>query len=399
MIENNNIAVSVKGLSKVYRLYSRPKDRVKELISFKEKKLHKEHHALSNVSLDIRKGEIIGLIGKNGAGKSTLLKVITGIVTPTSGEWALNGRVASLLELGAGFNMDLSGLENIYLNGTIMGFTRDEVDKKLDNIINFADIGDFIHQPVKMYSSGMFARLAFSVAINVDPDILIIDEALSVGDMKFQLKCMDKFNEFRESGKTIIFVSHDINAIKRFCTYCIWIKNGSVQDEGNTDVVTDSYIDYLRMDDTNNTEIDRNNLKEDVAKIVNVVTRRKGNLEDVEKFNYLDDIEVEVEYEVFDEKISDPVLGVSLNTLDNKNISGLNTLLDKVNIPWEIGNNKFKLLYSNLTLVGGSYRVDVALFEKNATVSFDYKLGIKHITISTPYVGEGVFIPHHTWSK
>ena len=200
---SNSIAITINHLTKVYKLYDRPVDRLKESLHPLKKKYHKDFYALNDVSFEIKKGETVGIIGKNGAGKSTLLKIITGVLTPTSGSIHVNGRIASLLELGAGFNLEYTGLENIYFQGTLMGFSHEEMEAKIGEIVDFADIGDFIHQSVKMYSSGMFARLAFAVAINVEPDILIVDEALSVGDMRFQQKCYRKFREFQEANKTI----------------------------------------------------------------------------------------------------------------------------------------------------------------------------------------------------
>lgn len=207
-----DIAISVKHLTKVYKLYNQPIDRLKEALNPFKKSYHKDFYALNDVSFEIKKGETVGIIGKNGAGKSTLLKIITGVLTPTSGSVQVNGKIASLLELGAGFNPDYTGLENIYFQGSLMGYTREEMESKVDDILTFADIGEFIHQPVKTYSSGMFARLAFSVAINVEPDILIVDEALSVGDMAFQAKCFNKFKEFQRLNKTILFVTNSTRA-------------------------------------------------------------------------------------------------------------------------------------------------------------------------------------------
>lgn len=401
MIEDKEIVISTSDLSKKYKLYNSAKDRIKEAFSLSKKKYHQEHFALKDVSLDLRKGETIGLIGKNGAGKSTLLKVITGIVTPSSGEIKVVGRIASLLELGAGFNMELTGIDNIYLNGTLMGLTRKEVDEKINGILEFADIGEFIHQPVKMYSSGMFARLAFSVAINVDPDILIIDEALSVGDLRFQLKCMEKFNDIRRAGKTIIFVSHDINAIKRFCTYSVWICDGEVREVGNTDTVTDAYLDYLKLSDRDSAVIsnDVEAVRSDIAQIKNTSIRGTGDNTERREFNYLEDVYVTVTYEVYDDSVDRPVLGVAINTLDNKNICGLNTLLDGIEIPWELGLNSITLHYKEVSLIGGTYSIDAALFEENASVSFDYKQCIDSVVIRTPYVGEGVYIIKHSWQE
>lgn len=212
-----DIAIQASDLTKIYKLYSKPIDRVKELIPGWKRTMHEDFHALSDVSFQIPKGKTVGVLGKNGAGKSTLLKVLTGVLTPTRGKVIINGKVASLLELGAGFNPEYTGLENIYFQGLLMGYSRQQMSLRLNDILNFADIGEFIHQPVKVYSSGMFARLAFSVAINVEPDILIVDEALSVGDAGFQLKCILKMKSLQESGITILFVSHDTQSVIRFC--------------------------------------------------------------------------------------------------------------------------------------------------------------------------------------
>lgn len=201
----SEVAIRVDDVSKLYKLYDKPSDRLKESLGLTRKKLYKEHYALHNVSFDVKRGETVGIIGTNGSGKSTILKIITGVLNPSGGHVEIDGRISALLELGAGFNMEYTGIENIYLNGTMIGFSREEIDAKMQDILDFADIGDFVHQPVKTYSSGMFVRLAFAVAINIDPEILIVDEALSVGDVFFQAKCYKKFEDFKKMGKTILF--------------------------------------------------------------------------------------------------------------------------------------------------------------------------------------------------
>lgn len=200
----SEVAIRVDDVSKLYKLYDKPSDRLKESLGLTRKKLYKEHYALHNVSFDVKRGETVGIIGTNGSGKSTILKIITGVLNPSGGHVEIDGRISALLELGAGFNMEYTGIENIYLNGTMIGFSREEIDAKMQDILDFADIGDFVHQPVKTYSSGMFVRLAFAVAINIDPEILIVDEALSVGDVFFQAKCYKKFEDFKKMGKTIL---------------------------------------------------------------------------------------------------------------------------------------------------------------------------------------------------
>lgn len=232
--------IEIKNITKIYNLYNRPSDRLKEAL-FSRKSRHTEFAALNDVSFDVCKGEILGIIGKNGSGKSTILKIITNVLTPTSGECIVKGKIAALLELGAGFNMEYTGIENIYLNGQMIGFSKEEMDKKLQDIIDFADIGEHIFQPVKTYSSGMFARLAFSVAISVDPDILIVDEALSVGDVFFQNKCYRRFEEFRDKGKTILFVTHDMGSVIRYCNRCVLLNAGEKVGEGKPQEMVDLY--------------------------------------------------------------------------------------------------------------------------------------------------------------
>lgn len=229
----SEVAIRVDDVSKLYKLYDKPSDRLKESLGLTRKKLYKEHYALHNVSFDVKRGETVGIIGTNGSGKSTILKIITGVLNPSGGHVEIDGRISALLELGAGFNMEYTGIENIYLNGTMIGFSREEIDAKMQDILEFADIGDFVHQPVKTYSSGMFVRLAFAVAINIDPEILIVDEALSVGDVFFQAKCYKKFEDFKKMGKTILFVSHDLGSISKYCDRVVLLNRGKKLAEGS----------------------------------------------------------------------------------------------------------------------------------------------------------------------
>ena len=252
-----NVAIRVQNLTKMYKLYDKPTDRLVESLGLSKKKCYKEHYAL---------GETVGIIGTNGSGKSTILKIITGVLTPTSGNVEINGRISALLELGAGFNMEYTGLENVYLNGTMIGFSREEIDEKIDAILEFADIGEFIHQPVKTNSSGMFVRLAFAVAINIEPEILIVDEALSVGDVFFQAKCYRKFEEFKKMGKTILFVSHDLASVNKYCDRVILLNKGVKVEEGNPKEIIDLYKKILvnQYDENNeNDSNDENTKKED----------------------------------------------------------------------------------------------------------------------------------------
>lgn len=241
----DNIAIEVTNLEKVYKLYDKPSDRLREALHIGRGKHHTEHRALKGVNMTIRQGECVGIIGTNGSGKSTILKIITGVLSPTAGQVTVNGRISALLELGAGFNMEYNGIENIYLNGTMIGFSQKEIDQKLDEILAFADIGDYVYQPAKTYSSGMFVRLAFAVAINIDPEILIVDEALSVGDVFFQAKCYHKFEEFKEMGKTIVFVSHDLSSISKYCDRVVLLNQGVKLGEGTPKQMIDTYKQVL----------------------------------------------------------------------------------------------------------------------------------------------------------
>jgi len=237
-------AIEVNNLTKIYRLYKSPRDRVRELISLKGRKYHHEFHALNDISFTIAKGQTVGIIGQNGSGKSTLLKIISGVVRATSGSVTVNGRVASLLELGAGFSPEFTGRENVYMNGALMGFTSKEMAQRLPVIERFAEIGEFIDQPVRTYSSGMYVRLAFAAAINVDPDILIIDEALGVGDVMFRHRCWSKIREFKEK-KTILFVSHDMKAVVNLCDQVVWLRGGKIEDSGSPKPISERYFAYM----------------------------------------------------------------------------------------------------------------------------------------------------------
>ena len=249
---DTDIPIKVNNISKVYKLYDSPVDRLKESFNPFRRKYHRDFVALGDVSFVANKGEVLGIIGKNGSGKSTLLQIITGVLTPTGGTVDIQGRVSALLELGSGFNPELSGMENVYFQSSLLGFSTKETDAKRDEILAFADIGEFISQPVKTYSSGMFVRLAFAVAINVDPDILIIDEALSVGDFRFQQKCLRKIKQFKDENKTILFVSHSTHSVIEFCDRALWLMDGKIKDIGLANTICQKYMAYMSSGEDNN---------------------------------------------------------------------------------------------------------------------------------------------------
>lgn len=237
--------ISVDQVSKVYRLYDKPIDRLLESISLRKKSYHKDFYALRDISFSVRRGEAVGIIGTNGSGKSTMLKIITGVLSATTGKVESRGSICALLELGAGFNQDYTGIENIYMNGTMMGFSKAEMDEKLPAILEFADIGDFVYQPVKSYSSGMFVRLAFALYISIDPEVLIVDEALSVGDVFFQAKCYHRMDELKRKGTTILMVTHDLGSVMKYCDRVVLFHKGEKVGEGLPGQMVDKYKKIL----------------------------------------------------------------------------------------------------------------------------------------------------------
>lgn len=409
--------IQIDHVTKTYNLYDRPIDRLKEALSITQKPYHREHHSLNDVTFSVEKGESLGIVGTNGAGKSTLLKVITGVLKPTQGEVTVRGKIAALLELGAGFNMEYTGIENIYLNGTMMGFKRAEVKEKVPDIVKFADIGGFIDQPVKTYSSGMFARLAFAVAINVEPDVLIVDEALSVGDTRFQIKCIDKMKELKEKGTTILFVSHATEQIKRFCTRTIWLDQGKIKKDGEASQIVDLYDNYMKfgweeeeilLDEqtkgieekytesleevTDKSEFAEEETKRTLVAAIKKVTLGKNIYHTFEPFH------VEVEYEIFEDTIQGFLLGVAIYSADRKEyIFGPNTYLEKVTIPNTQGSHKVIYEIKELPLISGAYVIDVGIFNNEGIVNLDYRMSAKGFSVSNSYFSEGMIYMKHNW--
>jgi len=386
--------IKVSNISKSYKLYNKPADRLKEAWAIgKKKNYHTDHFALRDINFEVKKGECMGIIGTNGSGKSTLLKIITGVLNPSDGEVAVNGKISALLELGAGFNMEYTGLKNIYLNGTMMGYSKQEMDKRVENIIEFAEIGDFINQPVKTYSSGMFARLAFAVAINVEPDILIVDEALSVGDIFFQAKCFKKFSEFQEKGKTILFVSHDLSSVLKYCSKCLLINKGEQVMLGNTADVVNAYRKILVQDSKEQDaqkekdevfeQTESNNTKEQIKEtsklwkenmIVNHNFVEYGN----ERATIIDFGVVDENGEVstsimkgkpfgikfkiqFNDDIEEPIFAYTIKDLKGTELTGTNTMLEQNNKETAKKGDVITVLFEQrMLLQGGQYLLSIA---------------------------------------
>ena len=409
--------IKVRDLVKKYNIYDEPLDRLKEIFSIKKKCYHKEFLALNGLTFDVEKGDAIGILGKNGSGKSTLLKMITGVLTPTSGTLEIKGKIAAILELGTGFNMEYTGVENIYLNGTMMGYTKEEMDEKVQGIIDFADIGDFINQPVKVYSSGMFARLAFAVASNVDPEILIVDEALAVGDTRFQMQCISKMKKLKEKGTTILFVSHATEQVKRFCNKAIWLKDGKIEAEGESSEIVDLYEDFMKYgirdnvadvrlkDKEENIPKDNTEKEEIIDKSVFRVPTNKDTLAAIvdvkiskKKLKTFDEFEVEITYDIYIEEIEGFLLGAALYTPKRDYIFGPNTFLEKVKVPNTFGRHKVIYRIPKMPLLGGTYTVDVGIFTDESIVCLDYKQEICEFQITNKYISEGTYYINHEWN-
>ena len=347
-VTGSEAAIVVSDVKKVYKLYDKPSDRMKEAFGL-NKKQHKLHYALNGVSMEIRQGETVGIIGTNGSGKSTLLKIITGVLHQTEGTVTVNGPISALLELGAGFNMEYNGIENVYLNGTMMGFSEKEIEQKLPAILEFADIGDYVTQPVKTYSSGMFVRLAFAVAINIDPEILIVDEALSVGDVFFQAKCYHKFEEFKRMGKTIVFVSHDLSSISKYCDRVFLLNKGNLLGEGSPKEMIDIYKQGL-----------------ETSSIV------KGS-------EFTIHMQVAVK-----EAIKAPIFAFSFKNILGVEITGTNTMLEKAFVESvEPGTVKEVTFRQKMSLQGGEYLLSFGVtgFEGNEFKVYHRLYDALHVTV------------------
>ena len=357
---NDKKVIQVKNL-KMYKLYDKPSDRLKDALGLSRKKKYREHYALHDISFDVNEGECVGIIGVNGSGKSTILKIITGVLSPTAGTVDVDGRISALLELGAGFNGEYTGLENVYLNGTMIGFSKEEIDRRLDDILAFADIGDFINQPVKTYSSGMFVRLAFAVAINIDPEILIVDEALSVGDVFFQSKCFHKFEEFKAEGRTILIVSHDLSSIAKYCDRVLLLDRGNLLDQGSPKAMVDMYKQLLvhqnpiRQQEnaaspaqaegkkTGDASQDNSSWKQNLSLNPNML--EYGNMQaEIIDFAVIDEtgkitsiIEKGTAFDVrvkvhFNNRIQDPIVAFQFKNIQGTEICGTNTMYEKAHI-------------------------------------------------------------------
>lgn len=378
---SDELAITVENLSKVYKLYSSPVDRLKESLHPLRRQYHHDFYALNDVSFEIKKGESVGIIGKNGSGKSTLLKILTGVLTPTSGSVTVNGKVSALLELGAGFNPDLTGIENVYFNGMLMGYTREEMEGLLDGILSFADIGEFVQQPVKTYSSGMFVRLAFAVAVNVDPEILIIDEALAVGDLKFQKKCKQKMSDFRDKGITQLIVSHNMSDITTGCSKALYLKNGILEYCGEA---VETVSAFLVQEDTVSAENMKLNKVDsggtgDLA-VNNVDCFQIGKQKGCTQIEYSENIIVEISYNVF-EPIDKPLLRVNFSAEGYQFFVNFDFKLAEYDRPQLCGSGIIRMEVIAPNIYPGSYTVNVAFLAEDLNTHLFYWANANSFTI------------------
>lgn len=394
---SSNIAIKVESLTKTYHMYEKPKDRLLQMLWRGKKQFFQEFSALKDVSLSVEKGDSVGVLGHNGAGKSTLLQLLTGTLTPTSGKVEVIGRVAALLELGAGFNPDFTGKENVYMNATILGLTKEEIDAKYDAILAFASIGDFIARPVKTYSSGMYVRLAFAVAVHTDPDVLIIDEALAVGDIRFQMKCLQHMEGMKAKGTTILFVSHSPEQVKRFCNKAIWLDAGEVKARGLSNDICNQYKDYMAMG-TLSEQTSESPSAESKVDQGSLPARLISTELDRSVLKPGSDLNLTIKYEVFDDVVEGLLIGAAIYRPNRDYIFGANTYLDKVDIPNERGIHEVVYKITSLPLLPASFVFDVGIFSDKSMVNLDYLTAIEKFEVFDDYNSEGLVHINHEWS-
>ena len=411
-----DIVINVKNVEKSFKIYSDKGHTLKErLLFFKQRNSYTRHEVLKGVTLEIEKGEVVGLVGHNGCGKSTLLKLMTKIIYPDKGKIEINGKISSLLELGAGFHPDMTGRENIYTNASIFGLTKKEIDARLDNIIEFSELEEFIDSPVRTYSSGMYMRLAFSVAINVDADILLIDEILAVGDARFQAKCFNKMLELKKSGITIVIVSHDLGSIERLCNRAIWIEEGKIRDEGIPHDIVAEYLDDIMSKDENKkikvqskekieekitekkeSKKDKNRTGNKDVEIIDIkLLNEKDEVSDT--YNSEDKLKIQVKYKRNNDELKDSVFGFGIFRNDGLNCYGTNTFIDnfgKIKIQDE---GTVEVIIDQIQLLEGKYYLDIAFHDEYGK-PYDYIRKIKKFSIYSILKDAGIFRIKHKFS-
>ncbi|SFS84576.1 ABC transporter ATP-binding protein [Paenibacillus sp. 453mf] len=415
-------SIEVSNVSKKFRNYIDKQNTLKDKVLRFGKQTVKEDWILEEINLMINEGHTVGLVGRNGSGKSTLLKLMTKILHPDVGSIKTNGRVSSLLELGAGFHPEFTGIENIYMNASILGLSKKEIDAKLNEIIAFSELHEYIHQPVRIYSSGMYMRLAFSVAISVDPDILLIDEVLAVGDSAFQNKCLEKIKELKGKGKTIVVVTHDNSMVEKICDRAVWINNGKVRADGSPRDIIMQYMAFLSEEENKrliedqklenneiplNESLELSNITEPEENRNHIrVGNKKIEIQDVwfsdsqeqikRNFNTGDQMIINIQYKI-NEKASSVVFGVGFFTSDNTYCYGTNTNIDRSIPPESLPNEgHIRFNISKLTLLPGIYKLDVAVHHENGE-PYDYLTSVYSFQVSSDINDVGIVRLDHTW--
>lgn len=429
--------IKVDNVHKSFKIYYDRGSTFKERILFKNRNRHEVHKVLKGVSLSIQKGEVVGLIGENGSGKSTLLKLMTKIIYPDKGSIEVKGKVSSLLELGAGFHPDMTGRENIYTNASIFGLTKKEIDARLEKIIDFSELGDFIDNPVRTYSSGMYMRLAFSVAINVDAEILLIDEILAVGDTNFQQKCFERLRELKQKGITIVIVTHDTGTVERFCSSAVWLEDGEIKIQGKTHIVIDKYlkfmnvkrIEYIEQAYENEQKSNDHKVEDNENKLVESTTESKEeekiSFNDEEEIDYNSNrfglnyieitkavlknssgkettvlrggekVELEIYYKV-NKPLEEYVFGMGFYTLEGLCIYGSNTQLDDMIVEHKKDRGVVKFFIPSLPLLTGIYGLNIAVVDQNGT-PMDFIRNYCNFNVVSDDRSSGIIEVNHVW--
>jgi len=405
-------AIDVNNLSKKFRIFQDRSPTLKERLLFWGRQSWEDLSVLNNISFSIEEGTTVALIGRNGSGKSTLLKVLTGILSPDSGSVRMAGRVSSLLELGAGFHPDFTGRENIYLNASIFGLSRKEINKKLESIVAFSELEDFIDSPVRTYSSGMYMRLGFSVAVHVDPDILLIDEVLAVGDISFQKKCLERVDEFRKQGKTIIFVSHDLASVEKLCDWAIWLEKGDIRERGRTRKVLDAFLGMMTQDEekksltaheehekslSQNSGSDGNGGERWGSREVEITGVKLFDISGRERycFNCGETAEIRLDYRNH-RSGGDAVFGLAIYRGDGILAYGTDTAIDGVSLGGLGDYGSISMNISQLTLIEGKYVIDVSIHGTDGRC-FDHRSQSCEFHVISEIKDNGVARLPHCW--
>lgn len=393
-------AIRIKNLTKAYKIYSSPLRRVFDSIF--HTKSYNEFVALDDITVDIPKGEVIGILGKNGSGKSTLLKIITGVAKQTSGEVVTEGKISAMLELTSGFDPELTGIENIYLKALSMGISKADITKRLDDIKKFADIGDYINRPVRTYSSGMKSRLGFAVSVNVDPDILVVDEVLAVGDDIFRLKCIEKMKQFRREGKTILFVSHSLFTVKAFCTKGLWINEGKMMDYGDLGPVVLKYEDYLKKEKAKLAEQTPNeeNLPQEKKDILQVskFAMLNSSGEKTTEFKHGEEVRIKFDYEV-KRPIDKLNFGFTLRDAEERLIFMSDKQSTDNLIDGTVGKHSLEITVNGLNLLSGTYMLSGELWDNESTFFVGFSNKRKFTVSQDNYIGSGIISFPYTFTN